>query len=148
MSRIVCATNAGEDSRVVHMAAFRRAVTEESHLTFLHVLGGRDFAEQPDRMQRAITEEMSWLLHALVRVARERSNASDVVADVVLRTGEPRPEILAYLEETPPAALLIGVPRAGDASIFPGHTFDEFVAELQSFDVDVELVSTDADNTR
>jgi hypothetical protein len=146
MSGIVCATNAGEDSRAVHMAAFLRAAAEDTKVIFLHVIGGQAFEEQPDRMQRAITEEMGWLLHALVRVARERSDAADVPSEIVLRTGAPRTEILAYLSESPPAALLIGVPRDGDASIFPGHTFDEFVAELESLEVPVELVSTSADD--
>lgn len=144
MKSIVCATNAGEDSRAVHIAAFRRAAEEETNVIFLHVISGQDFDEQPDRMREAITEEMGWLLHALVQVARERSQAADVPSEIVLRTGAPRDEILAYLEEAPPAALLIGVPRDGDASIFPDRTLDEFVAELETLAVPVELVSTSA----
>ncbi len=145
MKGIVCATNAGEDSRAVHMAAFRRALEEETNVIFLHVIGGSDFDEQPVRMQRAIVEELDWLLHALIRVARDRSQAAEVASEVVLRTGSPRDEILAFLVEAPPTALLIGVPRDGDASIFAGQTFDDFVAELESLGVRVELVSTGTD---
>jgi len=147
MKQFVCATNAGEDSRAVHTAAFRRAAQEGAEVVFLHVIGGHDFDEQPDRMREAIVEEMGWLLHALIRVARERSQASNVVSNIVLRTGSPREEILAYLEETPPAALLIGVPRDGDSSIFPDQSFDEFVREMENLEVTVELVATGADDS-
>ncbi len=64
MSRIVCATNAGEDSRAVHVAAFRRAAEEDSRLTFFHVLGGSDYQEQPGRVREAIRIETQGLLHA------------------------------------------------------------------------------------
>ena len=147
MSSIVCATNAGEDSRAVHMAAFRRAEADNTKVIFLHVLGGQGFDGQPPRMRKAITEELGWLLHALIRVAKERSGAASVTSEIVLRTGAPREEILAYVGEAPPVALVIGVPRVGDASIFPEQTFDGFVAELQSLGVAVELVATGAGGT-
>ena len=77
-----------------YTTAFRRAAHAGSPVTFLHVLGGSDYAEQPERMRAAIREEMRWLLHALVDVARDRSGAADVVATVLVRTGDPRVEIL------------------------------------------------------
>lgn len=147
MSRIVCATNAGEDSRAVHIAAFRRAVQSDCALTFLHVLGGVDFFEQPDRMQSAIVTEMEWLLHALVRVARDRSGAADVESDIVVRTGVPAETILAYVRETGPETLLVGVPREGDTSVFHDTGFDDFVASAEALGVRVEQVSTELDQT-
>lgn len=142
MSGIVCATNAGEDSRAVHMAAFRRAAGGAGRLSFLHVLGGDDFNEQPERMREAIRLEMEWLLHALVRVARDRTEASNVSTDVVLRTGDPRVEILAQLREAAATMLLIGIPREGDAGIFRESSFDEFLSEVEGLGVTVELVAT------
>ncbi len=142
MSRIVCATNAGEDSRAVHMAAFRRAAEGSSQLSFLHVLGGDDFNEQPERMREAVRTEMEWLLHALVRVAKDRGEAADVTSDVVLRTGDPRVEILAYLREAGATMLLLGVPREGDDSIFHESSFEQFVSEVEGLGVTVELVTT------
>jgi len=142
VSSLVCATNAGEDSRAVHIAAFQRADEAGIPVAFFHVIGGSDYAEQPERMREAIREEMNWLLHALVAVARERSGVAEVEASVVLRTGDPRIEILAYLTEADAGGLLIGVPRDGDTSIFSGHSFDEFVTEVEALNVRVELVST------
>jgi nucleotide-binding universal stress UspA family protein len=142
MSVIVCATNAGEDSRAVHTAAFRRAAEAGTPVVFFHVIGGAAYTEQPERMREAIRKEMKWLLNALVAVARDRSGADDVEASTVLRTGDPRVEILAYLTEADAGSLLIGVPREGDTSIFSGHSFDEFVTEAEAFDVHVELVAT------
>lgn len=131
MSVIVCATHAGEESRALHIAAFRRAAEAGSSLTFLHVLGGQDFDEQPNRMQAAIQTEMEWLLHVLVRVARDRSEATDVATHVVVRTGDARTEILAYVREAEPEALLLGVPREGDG-------FDDFVGTVEALGVQVE----------
>lgn len=142
MTGIVCATNAGEDSRALHIAAFERAATTGTSLTFLHVIGGPDFFEQPERMKEAIRTEMDWLLHALVGVAQERSGALEVESTVVLRTGDPRTELLAYLNEHDSSALVVGIPRAGDASIFSGSGFEEFVADAEGMGVSVELVAT------
>ena len=145
MSGILCATNAGEDSRAVHIAAFRKAAGQDSRLTFLHVVGGEDFYAQPERMREAIRLEMEWLLYAMVRVARDRTDATDVVSSVVVQTGDPRVEIAAYVRENTPDVLVIGVPREGDISMFHDHSVDEFVAEVEGLGVQVELVSTDGE---
>jgi hypothetical protein len=52
--------------------------------------------------------------------------------------------LLAYLNESDATALLVGVPRAGDASIFSSSGFDEFVADAEGMGVAVELVATGA----
>ncbi len=75
-------------------------------------------------------------------MARDRTEVSGVISDVVLRTGDPRVEILAYLHETEASMLIIGVPREGDASIFHESTFDEFVAEVEGLGVAVVLIAT------
>jgi hypothetical protein len=95
-------------------------------------------------MRDAILKEMEWLLHALIDVAQDRSGAADVESDIVLRTGDPRTEILGYLAEQDATTLLIGVPREGDESIFSDSTFDDFVTAAETLDVVVELVSTSA----
>jgi nucleotide-binding universal stress UspA family protein len=135
VSRIVCATSAGEASRVLHIAAFQRAAEMDALLIFLHVLEGPDFDEQPARMQAAIKTEMEWLLHALVRVARDRSEATEVNTDVVVRTGDAREEILAFVRESDPQLLMLGVPGAGSG-------FDDVLESVEALGVRVELVPT------
>lgn len=142
MSGILCATNAGEDSRAVHIAAFRKAAAQDSRLTFLHVVGGEDFYAQPERMREAIRLEMEWLLYAMVRVARDRADAADVVSGVVVQTGDPRVEIVAYVRENPPDVLVVGVPREGEISLFHDHNVEEFIAEVEALGALVEFVAT------
>jgi nucleotide-binding universal stress UspA family protein len=142
MSRILCATNAGEDSRAVHIAAFRKAAESGSPLTFLHVIGGEDFYAQPERMREAIRLEMEWLLYAMVRVARDRAGAADVVSEVVIQTGDPRVEIIAYVKDSESSMLVIGVPREGQISLFHESSIEDFVAEIEALGVQVELVAT------
>lgn len=141
MKRIVCATNAGATSRAMHTAAFRRAAETEGSLTFLHVLGGQAFDEQPDRMRAAIETEMEWLLHVLVRVAQDRSEASDVPFSVIVRTGDPSATILDVVREMAPATLLIGAPRKGDTGIFHEAGFADFVTSVEELGVQVEQVA-------
>lgn len=140
MSRILCSTNAGEDSRTVHIAAFRAAAESDSELTFLHVLGGDAFYAQPERMREAIRLEMEWLLYAMVRVARDRTGASDVISNVVIQTGDPLVEIVAYIRESEPDILVIGTPREGQISVFHESDIEDFVAEIEALGVRVELV--------
>jgi hypothetical protein len=142
MKQIVCATNAGEASRAMHTTAFRRAAEDGASLTFLHVLGGPDFDEQPDRMRAAIETEMEWLLLVLVRVAQDRSDASGVQVSVVVRTGDPPETILSVVRETQPEVLMIGVPRGDDGGIFHGTAFDDFVTSVKELGVRVEQVPT------
>ncbi len=145
MTGILCSTNAGEDSRAVHMAAFASAVERNTELTFLHVVGGDDFYAQPERMREAIRAEMEWLLYAMVRVARDRIDAADVASDVVIQTGDPRVEILAYVRDMEPELLVIGAPREGQISLFHESSIDDFIAEVEALGVQVELVETTAD---
>jgi len=144
VSRILCATNAGEDSRAVHTVAFRDAAEQGSELTFLHVIGGDDFYAQPERMREAIRLEMEWLLYAMVRVARDRAGAADIESDVVVRTGDPRAEILAYVRELEPSLLILGAPREGQISLFHEASIEEFVTEVEALGVQVELVEATA----
>jgi nucleotide-binding universal stress UspA family protein len=126
----------------MHIAAFRRAAEAGSSLTFLHVLGGQDFDEQPERMRAAIQTEMEWLLHVLVRVAQDRSEASDVPVSVVVRIGDPAATILEVVQEIEPEMLLVGVPREGGASVFHDTRFNHFVARVEELGVRIEIVST------
>ncbi|VAW09677.1 hypothetical protein MNBD_ACTINO02-1644, partial [hydrothermal vent metagenome] len=138
-------TNAGEDSRAVHVAAFASAVERDAKLTFLHVVGGDDFYDQPERMREAIRAEMEWLLYAMVRVARDRTDAANVASDIVIQTGDPRVEILAYIRGMEPELLVIGVPREGQISLFHESSIDDFIAEVEALGVQVELVGKTAD---
>lgn len=127
------------------MAAFASAVERNTELTFLHVVGGDDFYAQPERMREAIRAEMEWLLYAMVRVARDRIDAADVASDVVIQTGDPRVEILAYVRDMEPELLVIGAPREGQISLFHESSIDDFIAEVEALGVQVELVETTAD---
>jgi nucleotide-binding universal stress UspA family protein len=77
-----------------------------------------------------------------VRVARDRAGAADVVSEVVIQTGDPRVEIIAYVKDSEPSMLVIGVPREGQISLFHESSIEDFVAEIEALGVQVELVAT------
>lgn len=142
MTAIVCATNAGEDSRAVHLAAFRRAADTDSTVVFLHMLGGTDYETESERMRVAIKAELQWLLHTLVRLARIRSGVDKAGYEIIIRDGDAASGILDYVSEARPGALVLGVPRHDDRSIFVAGSFDAFVTEVEALGVRVELVAT------
>ena len=78
----------------------------------------------------------------LVRVAQDRSEASDVPVSVVVRIGDPAATILEVVQEIEPEMLLVGVPREGGASVFHDTRFNHFVARVEELGVRIEIVST------
>ena len=138
MTGILCATDAGQGSRQVHVAAFERAAASTESLTFLHVVGGPDYTAQSEQMRAAILHESKWLLHAMLRVARERAGTPQVEPEVLVREGDAASEILAQLREYRHTLLLVGRPRSTVSSHFDEATFARFLLDVERLTVPVE----------
>ena len=140
MSRqIVCATRAGEHSRIVHTRAFETAAEQEAELVFVHVLGS-EFAEQPDSMQRAIREEVGWLVRALVHMAQQRSNASQVEIAIEIREGDVISEIVNAVADHQASILVMGHPGYGGVTTFDAAMLDDLTTRLAALGASAMLV--------
>ena len=143
MGRVLLATNAGADARVLPVAALRRAEEAGLDLAIVHVLSGEDYAAQADQMKSAIKSETEWLIHTMLALAEERSGVGSVEVSVHLREGDVADELVEFAASTSPTVVLVGVPRASDHSEFTDVQFAEMLDRLSRSDIAVEQVKTD-----
>ena len=143
MRRIMLATNAGADARVLHVAALRRADASSSDLAVVHVIDGGDYQAQPDQLQDAIRSETEWLLHTMMGLAADRSGVEPVSFTIHVRDGDVADELLDFASATQPDAVLLGVPRDSDRSHFAESEFEELLGRFEHADISVERIETD-----
>ena len=142
MGRIMLATNAGTDARVLHVAALRRAEERDADLTVVHVIGGPDYDAQPEQMQEAIKSETEWLIHTMLGLAAHRSKVSAPVA-IHVRDGDVADILVEFAKTTRPEFVMLGVPRTNDKSEFTAETFTELLARFAEASITVEQITTD-----
>lgn len=141
MSRLLLATNAGTDTRILHTAALRRADSIGSGLSVVHVLTGADYLAQPEELQKAVQAETEWLLHTMMALAADRAGVGDVDVTIHLREGDVGEQIVEFASSTRPNAVLLGEatqPTAGDLA---GAAYEELIGRLERTGVRVERIS-------
>ena len=127
---IICATRAGEHSRLVHNAAFEQPKETGDTIVFLHVIGGEVFEQHNAAMQQAIRDEVGWLVRTLVALAQQRTRAEDVEIRFEIREGSTPAQMLASVEANSATKMIMGDPRNGDESTFHGVTLEELKSAL------------------
>ena len=138
---IICATRAGEHSRLVHNAAFEQAKLSGDTIVFLHVIGGEAFDSHNESMQTAIRQEVEWLVRALVTLAQQQSRAADVSIRFEIREGETPAQMLASLQANAATKLIMGDPRNGDETTFQGDVVSGLEMALTELDASLEMVA-------
>lgn len=138
---IVCATRAGEHSRLVHNAAFEQAKLSGDTIVFLHVLGGEAFDSHNESMQTAIHQEVGWLVRALVTLAQQRTRATDVPIRFEIREGETIAQMLASVQGNAANKLILGDPRNGKETTFQGDMVADLDAGASGLGAALELVA-------
>ena len=139
---VICATRAGEHSRLVHTNAFAHAKSHGSALVFVHVLGGPTFDEQSEPMRDAIRDEVEWLVQALVRLAQQRARAGDVPMTVEIAEGDVVAEIVAAISSHGASHLIMGDPRNGDETTFQDAALTDFTNRATNAGAEITLVAT------
>jgi hypothetical protein len=144
MNEIVCASRGGEASRAVQMAAIEQAKATGRPLVFLYVVSPDAVADIEPGLEDAITYELTWLGKALLNVAHDRAREEGVDSEKVIRSGNVRKEICAYLTEQQASLLLLGAPRSATISIFGDDPVELFASSIhESTGVDVAVVRPD-----
>ncbi len=122
-----------------HTRAFETASEQEADLVFVHVLG-TEFAEQSNSMQRAIREEVDWLVRALVHMAQQRSNAGDVEVAIEIREGDLIEEVVDAVAAHQASTLVMGHPDNGGVTTFDDLMLNDLVTKLASLGATPVLV--------
>ena len=142
MSRIMLATNAGTDSRILHVVALRRAEEQGADLAVVHVIGGADFDAQPDQMQEAIKSETEWLIHTMLGLAADRSGVTSPEVAIHVLDGDVADVLVEFARTVQPELVMIGLPRTKDHSEFTTESFAELLGWFEEASIAVEQVQT------
>jgi len=137
---IICATRAGEHSRLVHNAAFEQAKETGETIVFLHVIGGEAFEQHNPAMQQAIRDEVGWLVRTLVALAQQRVGAEDVEIRFEVREGSTVAQMLASVQANSAAKMIMGDPCNGEESTFQGTKMENLESALAEQGVELETV--------
>jgi nucleotide-binding universal stress UspA family protein len=114
MSKILCATRGGADSYRTQDAAIALARRRNQGILFLYVvdlqfLANASYAVRED----VVAVEMEKLGDFLLEMARERAETQGVMAEAVVRHGQPRQEITAAAREYDVDLVVLGRPTEG-----------------------------------
>ncbi|MEZ4518447.1 MAG: universal stress protein [Chloroflexota bacterium] len=141
MSKIVCATRAGEGSRAVQLAAIERAREPGQQLTFLYVIDPDSLADVDEMIREHLRSELMWMGKTLLRIAEKRASEANLPAELIIREGSVRDEICNFVTETGAVLLLLGAPRETTANIFGDDEIENFAQYIhETTDVPVEII--------
>jgi nucleotide-binding universal stress UspA family protein len=137
---IVCATRGGAGSEATVQGAIEIARKRGLGLTFLFI-ADLEFMKHTTmgRTGRA-AEELRKMGEFIMLTLVEKAQEFGVEADFAVRQGRFREELLGYLEETRPAVLVLGSPKAGTA-LLDWSRLEHLMQEIEEqTGVRVELV--------
>lgn len=141
MGSIVCAMRGGAGSRAVHLRAMELARESGQRVIFLYVIDLSGFKHNDVSLLPAIRQELWWLGHTLLQIGCQRAKSEGIDAEMAVREGAVREEILRFLTEVSAEVLLLGAPRAITSAVFGDDPIEQFAAAIASQSgVKVEVV--------
>lgn len=130
MGTIVCAMRGGAGSRAVHLRAVELARETGCRVVFLYIIDLGGFAHHDGALLPAIRQELWWLGHTLLKIACQRANSEGVEAEMAVREGTVREEIVRFLAEVSAETLLLGAPRAISGAVFGDDPIERFAESI------------------
>ncbi len=141
MSKIICATKAAQNSRIVHETALKLAHKHDLELEFLHVIAVPNYDELMGPLQDAVRSELLWLVHSLTRISQQRVGFTASKPTVEVVSGDVREAILRYIGAEDVELLVMGEPDEHE-SPFLKSGIESFLVEVAQANARVELVET------
>jgi len=114
---IICATRGGEGSEPTVQGAISLARERGLKLTFLYIADLEFMKHTAMAHTSRAAEELRKMGEFIMTTLVERAQEEGIEADFAVRPGRFRDELLRYLEETQPAALVLGSPRPDTAHL-------------------------------
>ena len=116
MSHILCATRGGEPSFRTQTAAIQLAKEHNAELTFIYIVNLRFLDKTAAPIVVNIENELSQMGSFFLLVAKERAREQGVNANVLLRKGSVRQEIVKAVAEIGATIVCLGEPAEGPSS--------------------------------
>jgi len=132
VGKILCATRGGEVSYHTQDAAIKLAKQRNDELVFLFIadIGFLDKTERAVRPD-VVKQEMKYMGEFLLSMAQERARAQGVQAQVLIRYGKVRQQLIAAVQREVADMLILGRPAEKD-SAFPLATLERLATEIEN----------------
>jgi len=131
MGRILCATRGGEDSQRTQRAAIALARERGDELVFLYVAD----ASFLDKIAAAVVVDVQAELEQMGRfqlaLAQEQAAEEGVRAEIAIRNGQLRKELVRAAQEIGATSVVLGRPQE-ETAVFDEAKLEEFAAELEA----------------
>jgi nucleotide-binding universal stress UspA family protein len=125
--RVLCLVRGGEAGRKVQERAIAYARSQQKELTFLHVVDIRRIPTELEELQPAIRDEMFWLAHVTLSIARRRAASQGVNAKIDIISGSFFEAVLEYASDPQIEIVFMGSPHLGTPD------YDERIKKVQRF---------------
>jgi nucleotide-binding universal stress UspA family protein len=132
VGKIVCATRGGKASKQTQDAAIALARARNADLVFLFIVD-TGFLDKTERAVRpdVVVEEMKHMGEFLLSMAQERAAAQGIQAQMSIRHGKVRQELMDAVKEEGADMLILGRP-VGDDSAFRLAALQRLAAEIRN----------------
>ena len=131
MGKILCATRGGVDSQPTQQAAIALAKEQGDELVFLYVAD----ASFLDHIAAPVVVDIELELDQMGRfqlvMAQEQAAEQGVEAQIAIRHGHLRTELIGAAQELEATYIMLGRPR-GEEAIFDEAALQTFAAELKA----------------
>ena len=130
MGKILCATRGGEASRPTEDGAIALAQERGDNLVFLYVADVSFLNHTAAPLVVDVESRLIKMGRFQLTMAQERAAARDVTAEVVVRKGELRAELIATARELEADLIVLGHPT-GRQAVFDEAALEAFARELR-----------------
>ena len=131
MGRILCATRGGEDSQRTQHAAIGLAKERGDELVFLYVADASFLDKTAAAVVVDVEAELDRMGRFQLALAQEQAAEQGVEAQIAIRHGHLRTELVAAARELGATCVVLGRPQ-GRAAVFDDADLEEFAAELEA----------------
>lgn len=131
MGKILCATRGGEASIQTQDAAIALAKERRDELVFLYVADVSFLNKTAAPLVVDVETELVRMDEFQLAMAQERATAQDTTAQVIVRRGHLRTELIAVTRELEATCIVLSRP-IGKTAVFDEAALKTFVTELQA----------------
>ena len=99
--------------------AYDTAVEQGRGIVYLAILDGPTFGDLDDTLLDVVTQELTWLLEAQLRLVDREELATEVSTRTLVRGGDVTDEVTSLVEALGADLVLVGapIPTSGDRSV-------------------------------